>query len=103
MRSIAGVTSTGRRGVLGLALATLMGMASALPSGAEQPPSPCHANPNADADAAAVSTRGDVANLPDPLKNRLAQLASRPHTFPPIPALLPKPYRFLMTGAISFR
>lgn len=86
MRPIAGITSTGRRGVLGLALAALMGMASALPGRAEPPPPPCHPNPNAAADAAAVGVRGDVVNLPQPLKDRLVQLADRPHTFPPIQA-----------------
>jgi len=53
---------------------------------AEQPPAPCHANPNADADAAAVAARGDIANLPQPLKDRLVQLANRPHTYLPIQA-----------------
>jgi hypothetical protein len=86
MRPIAGITSTGRRGVLGLALAALMGMASALPGSAEQPPPPCHPNPNAAADDAAVSARGDVVNLPPPLQNRLVQLADRPHSFLPIQA-----------------
>src|ERR1700720_4214077 len=51
---------------------------------AEQPPSPCHPNPNAAADSLTVRTRGDIAELPDPLKDRLAQLADRPHTFLPI-------------------
>src|SRR5215471_8812315 len=53
---------------------------------AEQPPSPCHPNPNAAADEAAVRGRGDIANLPGPLKDRLAQLANRPHTYLPIQA-----------------
>ncbi|HEX4616715.1 MAG TPA: hypothetical protein VH230_12460 [Stellaceae bacterium] len=51
---------------------------------AEQPPSPCHPNPNAAADETAVRTRGDVVNLPDSLKDRLAQLANRPHTYLPL-------------------
>ena len=51
---------------------------------AEQPPSPCHPNPNAAADEATVRSRGDVVNLPDPLKDRLAQLANRPHTYLPL-------------------
>src|SRR5262245_47633767 len=50
---------------------------------AEQPPPPCHPNPNAAADMATVAARGDVASLPGPLKDRLLQLASRPHTFLP--------------------
>jgi hypothetical protein len=51
---------------------------------AEQPPPPCHANPNAAADSAAVAARGDVVNLPGPLKDRLVQLADRPHTYLPL-------------------
>src|SRR5258706_16195823 len=47
---------------------------------AEQPPAPCHPNPNAPADSLTVRTRGDIAELPDPLKDRLAHLAARPHT-----------------------
>jgi hypothetical protein len=51
---------------------------------AEQPPAPCHPNPNAAADSLTVRTRGDIAELPGPLKDRLAQLADRPHTFLPM-------------------
>jgi len=51
---------------------------------AEQPQPPCHPNPNAAADEAAVRVRGDIVNLPDPLKDRLAQLANRPHTYLPM-------------------
>jgi len=51
---------------------------------AEQPLAPCHPNPNAAADRETVSTRGDIAGLPDPLKDRLVQLADRPHTFLPM-------------------
>jgi hypothetical protein len=53
---------------------------------AEQPPSPCHANPNAVADGQTVANRGDVANLPQPLKDRLIRLADRPHTYLPLQA-----------------
>jgi hypothetical protein len=53
---------------------------------AEQPPAPCHPNPTADADEAAVRSRGDVVNLPGPLQDRLAQLANRPHTYLPLQA-----------------
>jgi hypothetical protein len=53
---------------------------------AEQPPPPCHANPTADADEAALRARGDIASLPAPLQDRLAQLVNRPHTYPPIQA-----------------
>jgi hypothetical protein len=51
---------------------------------AEQPPSPCHPNPNAAADVAAVGNRGDIAKLPQPLKDRLERLADRPHTYLPL-------------------
>ena len=51
---------------------------------AEQPPPPCHPNPNAAADRLSIATRGDVVNLPDPLKERLVQLADRPHTYLPL-------------------
>ena len=51
---------------------------------AEQPAAPCHPNPNAAADRQTVGTRGDIAGLPDPLKDRLVQLADRPHTFLPM-------------------
>ncbi len=55
-------------------------------AGAEQPSAPCHLNPNAAADSAAVAARGDVVNLPKPLKDRLIRLADRPHTYLPIQA-----------------
>src|SRR5215831_5405326 len=51
---------------------------------AEQPPPPCHPNPNAAQDAATVTGRDDIANLPAPLKDRLAQLADRPHSVLPL-------------------
>src|SRR5260221_3258255 len=51
---------------------------------AEQPPPPCHPNPNAAADRLTVATRGDVVKLPDPLQDRLVQLADRPHTYLPL-------------------
>jgi hypothetical protein len=47
---------------------------------AEQPPPPCHPNPIAAQDEATVRNRGDIVNLPMPLKDRLAQLANRPHS-----------------------
>ena len=47
---------------------------------AEQPPSPCHPNPLAAQDEATVRNRGDIVNLPMPLKDRLARLANRPHS-----------------------
>jgi hypothetical protein len=51
---------------------------------AEQPPPPCHPNPSAAADEAAVRGRGDIVNLPGELQDRLAQLANRPHTYLPL-------------------
>ena len=51
---------------------------------AEQPPAPCHPNPRAAEDRARVATRGDIRNLPGPLKERLIRLADRPHTFLPV-------------------
>ena len=47
---------------------------------AEQPPPPCHPNLSANADMAAVKNRGDIVDLPDPLKERLVRLADRPHS-----------------------
>jgi hypothetical protein len=79
------VSSRHRLALLAFALA---GLTAALPlSGyAEQPPPPCHPNPNATTDTATLSARDDVANLPQPLMNRLLQLANRPHTYLPIQA-----------------
>jgi hypothetical protein len=61
-------------------LAVLAGAVLPRGAGAEQPPAPCHPNPQAAADSATVLARGDVASLPGPLKDRLAQLADRPHS-----------------------
>src|SRR3989441_2159604 len=47
---------------------------------AEQPPSPCHPNPNADQDMAAVAERGDIASLPAPLESQILRIAGRPHS-----------------------
>jgi len=47
-------------------------------------PAPCHPNPHAQADMAALAQRGDVRLVPRPLKERLIRLAGRPHTFPPM-------------------
>jgi len=67
----------------GLVATLCLGTLSPDTGSAEQPPPPCHPNPNAAGDMATVAARGDVASLPGPLKNRLLQLASRPHTFLP--------------------
>ncbi len=53
---------------------------------AEQPPAPCHPNPQAAADRAAVANRGDILKLPQPLQDRLVRLADRPHTYLPLQA-----------------
>ena len=53
---------------------------------AEQPPPPCHPNPNAAADRLTVANRGDIVKLPDPFKERLVRLADRPHSFLPLQA-----------------
>jgi hypothetical protein len=53
---------------------------------AEQPPAPCHPNRTAAADRDTVAGRGDVSNLPQPLKNRLIRLAGRPHSYLPLQA-----------------
>jgi hypothetical protein len=44
------------------------------------PPPPCHPNPHAVHDIVNVLTRGDVRQLPQPLAERLAILAGRPHS-----------------------
>jgi len=51
---------------------------------AEQPPAPCHPNPQAAQDEATVRGRGDVSQLPGPLQDRLSQLANRPHSQLPL-------------------
>jgi hypothetical protein len=51
---------------------------------AEQPPMPCHPNPIAAQDETTVRNRGDIVNLPTPLKDRLARLANRPHSQLPL-------------------
>jgi hypothetical protein len=51
---------------------------------AEQPPAPCHPNPNAANDRETVAKREDIANLPKPLKDRLIRLADRPHSILPL-------------------
>ena len=51
---------------------------------ADQPPPPCHPNPNGAADQATLLARADIKPLPAELKSRLAQLADRPHTYLPL-------------------
>lgn len=71
---------TGLLAMLGLAAFTLS------VAFAEQPPPPCHPNPNATQDEATVRNRGDIASLPTPLKDVLARMGSRPHTYLPMQA-----------------
>jgi hypothetical protein len=52
--------------------------------GADQPSPPCHPNPQAAADIASLTSRGDIVALPLPLKNRLIRVTGRPHTYLPL-------------------
>ncbi len=63
-------------------LATLLGRRTA----AEQPPPPCHPNPRAARDMEIVANRDDIRKLPAPLKDRIVQLAGRPHSVLPVQA-----------------
>src|SRR6266550_9478414 len=66
-------------------LGAALGVAALVPCNAsaakqQQPPAPCHANPNAKEDREAILNRGDIRHLPEPLENRLAELGGRPHS-----------------------
>ena len=50
------------------------------------PPQPCHPNPRAELDAQTVRERGDIKNLPEPLRHQLVKLGARPHSTLPIQA-----------------
>src|SRR5437762_9438841 len=65
-----------------MALLAGIGAATLNVAYAKQPqlPAPCHSNPHAAEDREAVLNRGDVRKLPDALRNRLAELAARPHS-----------------------
>lgn len=54
------------------------------PSGTVPPP--CHANGRAALDVATVAHRGDIVHLPDPLQDRILELAARPHSILPVQA-----------------
>jgi hypothetical protein len=45
---------------------------------------PVHPNPTAEQDEATVVNRGDVVNLPAPLKKALGELAEESHTYLPL-------------------
>jgi hypothetical protein len=78
------VKASGRKplksGAATVCVATCIGAASVGSAYAEQPPPPCHPNPQAAADRNTVRLRGDVKNLPDALQDRLQRMAERPHT-----------------------
>jgi len=74
-----GLPATGAWLVATLGLFTLTANAYA-----DQPPPPCHPNPNASADKNTLLSRGDIQQLPTALKDRLGTLAERPHTFLPM-------------------
>ncbi|WP_211229366.1 hypothetical protein [Nakamurella lactea] len=67
------VTGIAAIAALGVAMATTTGISSATPA----------AHPTA---GSAFADRGDIRQLPVPLKDRLALLASRPSTYPPMTA-----------------
>ena len=77
-------TPNARAVFLALTLATSTAIFAPRGGSAEQPPPPCHPNPNATADRAAIAGRGDIVQLPQDLKDRLIQLADRPHTYLPL-------------------
>jgi len=77
-------TSPALRACLAAALATgLLVLNSAF---AQQPPPPCHPNPNAEEDREQVHNRGDIRHLPDALQDVLENLAVRPHSILPVQA-----------------
>src|SRR5436309_656067 len=78
-------------------------------------PPPCHPNPFANRDMATVATRGDIRHLPDALKDRLSELAGRPHSQLPTqayaeahqdkPPFAPKPsqlFQYYLLDAAGF-
>jgi hypothetical protein len=50
------------------------------------PPPPCHPNATALLDITTIAHRGDIVHLPDPLQDRLIELAARPHSVLPVQA-----------------
>jgi hypothetical protein len=85
MRHVPGVTRPSA-GFLAVLLTMLTAIVSPHRGAAEQPLPPCHPNPSAAADTAALAARADITSLPQVLKDRLLQLADRPHTYLPMPA-----------------
>src|SRR5260221_1504847 len=64
------------RAALGIALLTPFAGYAKQP----QPPAPCHPNPHVAEDTQSVLHRGDIRQLPQPLRDRLAEQAGRPHS-----------------------
>ena len=60
---------------LSFALTAALGIALLAPcagyAATTQPPPPCHPNPRAAADTQSVLNRGDIRQLPQPLRNRM--------------------------------
>jgi hypothetical protein len=80
----ASVRATLKRSVVALSpLLACFAIASASAQSGSNPP---HPNPEGSADEQFVLHRADVVHLPAPLKNRLGQLARRPHTYNPMRA-----------------
>ena len=69
---------------LKLALGSALGIALLAPypgyAKQPQPPAPCHPNPHVAEDMQSVLNRGDIRHLPQPLRDRLAEQAGRPHS-----------------------
>lgn len=68
------------------AAALFMLLSSAPPTGALAAGTACHPNVNAAQDRATVLARSDISGLPGPLKQRIADLAARPHSVLPVQA-----------------
>ena len=91
-----------------VALAALgLGIFAASAAFAEQPPAPCHPNPSAAEDRETVANRGDVSHLPKPLKDRLVQLADRPHSYLPLQVFAEAPkssqlFQYYLLDATGF-
>jgi hypothetical protein len=75
-----------RRTNLALAAALSLSLLSPIAGEAKEADPQCHPNLRAASDMAKVRNRADVRRLPDPLKDRLAQLAERQHSYLPIEA-----------------
>ena len=61
-----------------------LGFTAAPGFGLGAPANPVHPNPTAEQDEATVRNRGDVVNLPAPLKRALGELAEESHTYLPL-------------------